>query len=132
MKLESRIEPYQVSNEFLSQIISTKNSQHFTWGKVCDGWWLKKGGRFTVIAETMPTGAKEIKHFHNETEQFFYVLDGILTIELNNKIYHVHKDESIVILPGVHHRVINNSNQDVQFLVVSCPDSHDDRVNLEG
>lgn len=117
-------------DELLTSIISTKNSQHFTWGNVCDGWWLKKGGRFTVIAEIMPTGAKEIKHFHNETEQFFYVLDGVLTVELNNNICHLNKDESIIILSGVPHRVVNNSDRDVQFLVVSCPDSHDDRVNL--
>ncbi|AKN85121.1 Hypothetical protein FNO222_0357 [Francisella orientalis] len=45
--------------------------EHFVWGNLCDGWWLKKGGNFTVIEEMMPPGGLEVKHFHNLTEQFF-------------------------------------------------------------
>lgn len=114
----------------MTKVISTNSAEHFVWGDNCDGWWLKKAGRFTVISELMPAGTSEIKHFHKETEQFFYILEGMLTIELNDTTYELHKDESITIVAGAPHRVYNNTNGIVKFIVVSCPDSHNDRVNL--
>lgn len=114
-----------------SSVISTKTAPHFLWGDKCDGWWLKKNGRFTVIFESMPKGAAEIKHFHNIIEQFFYVLEGELNIEVDNVSYHLQQNESIIIMPQSVHKVYNQSEQDVKFLVVSSPDSHEDRVNVE-
>ena len=118
-------------NPSLTSVISTKTAPHFLWGTNCDGWWLKQNGRFTVISEIIPKGASEIKHFHRETEQFFYVLEGVLSIELDGINHNVTKNESISIMPGITHKVFNQSDQNVTFLVISCPDSHEDRVNLE-
>lgn len=112
-------------------IISIKTAPHFIWGDHCDGWWLKKNGRFTVVSETMPMGTGEIKHFHRNTEQFFYVLEGIIDIELDGKNYQLQQHEGIVVTPGAVHKIYNQSHQDVKFLVISCPDSHEDRVNVE-
>lgn len=114
----------------LGTIISTETAPHFIWGNVCDGWWLKNDGRFTVILEVMPKSTSEIKHFHHESEQFFYILEGTLNVELHDKNYVLHKNDSIVISPDLPHRVFNNSAQSVTFLVVSCPGSHEDRVNI--
>lgn len=114
----------------MTKVINLSIAEHFTWGNVCDGWWLKKSGRFTVISETMPKGTSEIKHFHNETEQFFYILEGTLTIEFNDMTYELLHGDSIIILPGIAHRAYNHSAQSVKFLVVSSHDSHQDRIEL--
>ena len=38
--------------------------------------------------------------------------------------------EGIEIVPGAIHQFRNDSNEDVVFLVVSCPKSHGDRENI--
>jgi uncharacterized cupin superfamily protein len=111
-------------------LISTKTAPHFTWGNSCDGWWLKQTGSFTVVSELMPPGSTEVKHYHNQVEQFFYVLEGTLVMELDNITYTLHQHEGITIKAGIAHKAVNNSKTSVRFLVISCPDSHSDRVNL--
>lgn len=114
-----------------TSIISTKNASHFKWGENCDGWWLKDSGRFTVIYEHMPANSAEVKHYHQQTEQFFYCLQGQLVIELNNARLTLNKSEGLTIEPGVIHQAINSSEHAVYFLVISSPNSHEDRINLE-
>ncbi len=113
------------------RVISVKDAEHFVWGNLCDGWWLKKGSNFTVIEEIMPPGGSEAKHFHNLTEQFFYVLNGTLCIDIDHHKYKLHNNQGIEIPAKAVHQVFNNSKDLVRFLVISCPDSHSDRVNVE-
>lgn len=112
------------------KVVSAKNAQSYKWRKNCDGWWLKSSGNFTVIEEMMPTGTYEIKHFHSQVEQFFYCLEGELHIEINSKEYILRKNKGISIKAMVAHQVFNRSTQNTRFLVISCPNAHEDRVDL--
>lgn len=112
-------------------IVSTGTAEHFVWGDGCDGWWLKKDGKFTVIEEVMPSCASEAKHYHKEVEQFFYVLDGSLVITVDDHEYTLQQNQGLTIKPGVMHQVFNKSKEPARFLVVSCPDSHEDRVDIK-
>jgi len=111
--------------------ISIKTASHFSWGDKCDGWWLKKEGNFTVIYEVMPPGSAEIKHYHKEVEQFFYILEGVLIIELDNVIHTLIEQEGIAVVPGKPHRVFNRTDKIVKFLVISSPCLHQDRIDVE-
>lgn len=62
-----------------------------------DGWWLKNDGQFTVVYETMPPDSSEKKHYHKLTEQFFYCLQGQLTIEFQKYEQVVQEHEGISI-----------------------------------
>lgn len=112
-------------------IQSILNSPHFKWGGVCDGWWLQQHGKFTVILERMPPNASEKQHFHAHTDRFFYCLSGELCIQLKNKEYLLKAHEGISVPAGITHLAQNNASTDVQFLVISSPDSHSDRIDLE-
>ncbi|WP_238551279.1 cupin domain-containing protein [Legionella oakridgensis] len=94
--------------------VSLNNAPHFKWGQSCDGWWLKNDGQFTVIYETMPAGSCEIKHYHQETEQFFYCLQGKLIIELESYAQVLQEQEGISIKAGVAHKVKTASK--IRFL----------------
>jgi aminoglycoside 6'-N-acetyltransferase len=111
--------------------ISTKNAPHFTWGNSCDGWWLKKEGNFTVISETMPPDTAEKKHYHTKTEQFFYCLQGQLLLQLENGEYLLSPNEGCEVPKGIAHKVRNITSKNTHFLVISSPNSHDDRIDLE-
>lgn len=113
--------------------ISTQNAPHFIWGNQCecDGWWLKNTGKFTVISESMPPNSTEKKHYHNITEQFFYCLSGELSIQVGKQEYTLLEHDGLGIAAAQEHKVHNKSNKIVQFLVISSPNLHEDRVDLE-
>jgi len=111
--------------------ISTQNAPHFTWGAQCDGWWLKNTGKFTVISESMPPSTSEKRHYHKITDQFFYCLSGELSIQVGTQEYTLQEHEGLEIAAAQEHKVQNKSNKIIQFLVISSPNSHEDRVDLE-
>ena len=111
--------------------ISTQTAEHYTWGGLCDGWFLLKGDAVHVIQERMPPGAAEVMHWHRRSSQFFYVLRGTLTMFTATSSATISPGQGVVVEPEVHHRVTNDSSADVDFLVISCPPSHGDRVNCE-
>lgn len=111
--------------------VSNKTALHFKWGDQCDGWWLKNTGKFTVISESMPPHTSEKKHYHKHTEQFFYCLSGELSINLNHQVHMLPEHHGLTIPAGMVHTVKNTSENPVQFLVISAPNSHEDRIDLE-
>ncbi|MBN8734976.1 MAG: cupin domain-containing protein [Xanthomonadales bacterium] len=107
---------------------STQNTEHYNWGAGCDGWHLLKGDDLSVIEERMPPGTAEQRHRHARSRQFFYVLAGEVTLELEGEVHRLQRGEGLHVPPGAAHQVRNDSDADVQFLVVSAPRSHGDRV----
>lgn len=110
--------------------IHINNAEHYIWGEVCDGWHFVKREELSVIQERVPPGRAEIKHFHHQARQFFYILEGRATIEIDEAIIILNPHEGIEIAPRVPHRFRNDSDADVVFLVISAPPSHGDRENL--
>jgi len=107
--------------------ISTLNAEHYTWGEVCDGWHLVKRSSLSVIKEQMPPGAAEVSHLHCRARQFFYILSGVVVIEIEGLSVDLGPGEGLEIARGVAHQVKNQSSVDVEFLVISQPHSHGDR-----
>ncbi len=112
---------------------SILNAPHYTWGDqaMCDGWHLCNTETLSVIQERMPPGAKERLHVHQKCQQLFYILSGIATFIVDESMYKIQTGESIQILPGQKHCVMNEGEADLAFLVISEPPSHGDRINLE-
>ena len=104
---------------------------HYTWGTGCDGWILSPSHDMLVIEERMPPKAFEQRHFHSKARQFFYVLNGQLTMELEGELHHVPARSGIEIVPGAKHQARNDSDDDVNFLVVSSPTTRGDRTDVE-
>jgi mannose-6-phosphate isomerase-like protein (cupin superfamily) len=102
-------------------------AKHYNWGNQCDGWWLVESPTLTVIQERMPPHSSEIKHFHQIAQQFFYVLSGQATFDVNGQLYLVKPHEGIHIQPGSEHRIYNEQETDLDFLVISQPATQHDR-----
>jgi quercetin dioxygenase-like cupin family protein len=103
-------------------------ADHYRWGNHCDGWHLVRAGSLSVIEERMPPGSREARHRHAAARQFFYVLAGVLTMEVDGTSHRLAARSGIEIAPGVAHQAINNGDTDAEFLVVSTPPSHGDRI----
>jgi uncharacterized cupin superfamily protein len=111
----------------IPQPTSAKVAQHYTWGDGCDGWHLVRAAGLSVIEERMNGGAYEVRHWHARAMQFFYVITGTLTIEVEG-VRHLLPARSGIQLPqGTAHQAINETDGDVEFLVISMPPAQGDR-----
>jgi len=111
----------------VSNPIDVANAEHYTWGGVCDGWHLVRSENLSVIEERMPPGSEEQRHSHLRARQFFYVLEGELTIEVDGRPYSLQPRQGLEVAPAQAHQAFNLSDSDVRFLVISQPPSHGDR-----
>jgi mannose-6-phosphate isomerase-like protein (cupin superfamily) len=60
-------------------------------------------------------------------QQFFYVLRGEATLNVNGQVLLLRENEGAWVPPGTPHRIQNLSKSELQFLVTSEPPSHGDR-----
>jgi mannose-6-phosphate isomerase-like protein (cupin superfamily) len=104
-----------------------KNSQ---WGNSCDSWDLVENAGLSVKQEMMPAGTSEQMHSHQQSQQFFYILVGTATFEVEGKQIEVPVHEGLHILPGQKHRIFNNSSSDLEFILCSQPAIVNDRINI--
>jgi len=113
-------------------IVSKYNSlKHYQWGENCDGWNLVDEKTLSVKLERMPSHTSEQKHFHQHSQQFFYILKGEAIFEIQQERISVKSEQGIHIKAGIQHRIINESNEDLEFILSSQPSTMNDRINVE-
>ena len=110
--------------------VSKENAEHYVWGANCDGWRLVQQPGLSVIHEKMPGNTSEVRHYHERSRQFFFILSGTATMEVNGEAILLNAHEGIEIAPTVPHQMFNHSAEDTEFLVISEPASRGDRVIL--
>jgi mannose-6-phosphate isomerase-like protein (cupin superfamily) len=110
--------------------VNTGNAEHYRWGQGCDGWHLLAGDDLSVIEERMPAGTWEVRHRHAHSRQFFYVLQGELTLELDGMTYRLAEGHGLHVPPGAAHQARNDGAADLRMLVVSSPRSHGHRTEV--
>lgn len=110
-------------------IVNTENSEHYKWGENSDGWHLLKSDGLSVIEENMPPNEKEERHYHNVSQQFFYILSGVAELEMSGSVFQLHAGNGIHVPAKEPHQLMNNGTENLHFLVISQPISHEDRVN---
>lgn len=108
------------------------NAEHYQWGGPqgtdCDGWHLVRTPELSVIEERMPASSEEVRHAHRRARQFFYLLAGELTMEVEGREHTLLCGDGLEVAPGWWHQAMNRSGEEVRFVVVSQPPSHGDRI----
>jgi mannose-6-phosphate isomerase-like protein (cupin superfamily) len=113
-------------------VISKKNPlKHYQWGESCDGWNFVDESSLSVKLERMPPHTSEQKHFHQHSQQFFYILKGEAVFEIQHERISVKSEQGIHIKAGIQHRIINESNEDLEFILSSQPSTVNDRIDVE-
>ena len=113
------------------EIVSKDSAEHYTWGGICDGWHLLKSAGLSVIQERVPPGGTEVKHYHERAHQFFFVLFGEATLEIGGQKLTLGPQQGLSVPPKVPHRLFNETQQELSFIVISAPMSHGDRVLVD-
>jgi mannose-6-phosphate isomerase-like protein (cupin superfamily) len=114
----------------IAEVIDRASAEHYLWGEACDGWHLLKRDDLSIIAERVPPGAKEIRHFHSETRQFFFILSGSAVMEIEDRCVTLVEGQGLEVPPGARHQFRNESLADVHFLVISHPTTRGDRSEV--
>ena len=110
------------------QAVSIDNVRHYDWGEGNDGWHLLQSESLSIIQERVPPGGAETRHYHRRAEQFFFVLSGVVTIEVNGELQELATQQGLHVPAGALHGLSNRGQTDCWFIVVSTPPSHGDRV----
>ncbi|PKF60737.1 cupin domain-containing protein [Psychromonas sp. psych-6C06] len=111
-------------------IIEKSTAIHYQWGDNCDGWHLVKSKQLSVIQERMLAGCCESNHYHQNAEQFFYIISGLATMKLKNKTLTLKAGEGVHIEAGTAHQLCNESEHELNFIVTSAPPSHGDKQEI--
>lgn len=112
--------------------IGKDNAPSFTWREVCAGWTFVDQPSLHVIEERMPPGTFELRHVHELTHQFYFVLQGRATVESGAGRFEVAAMQGIEIPPGLEHQMRNESDTELEFLVISTRRPREDRRNVPG
>ncbi|HWN86095.1 MAG TPA: cupin domain-containing protein [Vicinamibacterales bacterium] len=112
------------------RVIDQGSAKHYQWGTASEGWHLLEGADLSVIQERVPPGDREHRHRHVRARQFFYVLAGEATLEIDGAEVALAAGQGVEVPPGTPHQFFNRSAADVEMLVISSPRSHGDRVDL--
>jgi mannose-6-phosphate isomerase-like protein (cupin superfamily) len=113
------------------RVVDRTSAEHYVWGEICDGWRLVQREDLTVIAERVPPGGREIRHFHARARQFFYILSGHAVMEADGEQIALSEGQGLEMPPGIPHQFINESTEDVHFLVISHPTTKGDRTEAK-
>ena len=104
--------------------------QQYSWGNNCKAWNLTDSEALSVKLENMPPQTEEVLHYHNHSQQFFYLLKGKAVFEVDDVILIVHEAEGITIEPRRKHRIMNKEETILEFIVISQPSTKNDRHNI--
>ncbi len=111
--------------------ITLDNAEQYRWGNAGIGWLLANSKDITVAERQLSPGVKEIRHYHRKSWQFFYVLSGAGTMHIAGEEISLSRNESIEVDPMQPHQFINSGEAPLRYLVISMPNSYEDRVEVE-
>ena len=102
--------------------------KHYLWGDNCDGWNLVDQPGLSVKMERMPPHTAEALHYHELARQFFFILKGVAVFETPEGRVTVAAQQGLEIAPLLRHRIINETEEDLEFILCSQPSTAGDRI----
>lgn len=79
----------------------------------------------SLAEATVPEGTATERHYHKKSEEFYFILDGSGTMEIDGDSKPVTVGDAVLIPPGAWHQI--TATQSLKFLCCcSPPYSHED------
>jgi mannose-6-phosphate isomerase-like protein (cupin superfamily) len=80
----------------------------------------------------LPPGAKTTPHYHPQTEEIYYLLEGTGRMQIGAETRDVAAGDAIAIPPGAIHTITNTGAETLKFLCCCAPSYEDaDTVLVE-
>jgi mannose-6-phosphate isomerase-like protein (cupin superfamily) len=72
----------------------------------------------SLAEATIAPGESVAEHFHKVTEEFYHILSGSGLMKINDEEAQVYPGDTVVILPGMRHKITNNG--EVPLVLLAC------------
>jgi mannose-6-phosphate isomerase-like protein (cupin superfamily) len=87
----------------------------------------------SLAEATVPPGGETVEHFHRETEEIYHFIAGSGRMRLGPQEARVRAGDSVVIAPGLPHKLWNTGDEPLVLLCCCAPPySHEDTILTEG
>ena len=87
----------------------------------------------SLAEATVPPGGETFEHYHRASEEIYHFTRGAGRMRLGAQEADVRVGDTVVIAPGVPHKLWNTGDEDLVLLCCCAPPySHEDTVLLEG
>ncbi|MDB6136748.1 MAG: Cupin 2 conserved barrel domain protein [Verrucomicrobiales bacterium] len=81
----------------------------------------------SLAEATLPPGTSTQRHYHRLSEEFYFLLEGTGSMEIDGEIRGVSLGDAILIPAGAWHQITATSGTPLRFLCCCAPPySHDD------
>jgi mannose-6-phosphate isomerase-like protein (cupin superfamily) len=88
--------------------------------------------RQSLAEARLRPGCSTAAHYHRQTEEIYYILEGVGTIRLGDESAHVQAGDAIAIPPLRVHKITNSGQTDLVFLCSCAPAyEHEDTVLVD-
>jgi mannose-6-phosphate isomerase-like protein (cupin superfamily) len=87
--------------------------------------------RQSLAEARLPPGGRTTPHYHPQTEEIYYVLEGAGRMRIGEEVRDVGPGDAIAIPPGQVHQIVNTGQTVLKFLCCCAPGyEHEDTVLL--
>ena len=108
--------------------VSKSTKKAYQWGDCGIGWPLVETMGLLVVEETLAPGSSEKHHFHNQAAQCSYMLAGRAVMQFaEGQTVEIDTGMALHIPPKTRHAIVNQTDEEIRFLVISAPSSRGDR-----
>ena len=77
--------------------------------------------RLSLAEVILRPGGRSLEHYHRRSEEAYYVLQGQAHLTVGDETRLVGAGDTIVILPGARHKIVNASPEELVMIVVCAP-----------
>ena len=112
--------------------VSKSTVTAYQWGVGGVGWPLVETKGLLVVEEALAPGCSEKHHYHNQAAQCFYMLVGSAVMKFaDGQNVKINTGMALHIPPKTSHAIVNQTGEEIRFLVISAPSSRGDRHEVE-
>jgi mannose-6-phosphate isomerase-like protein (cupin superfamily) len=87
----------------------------------------------SLAEASVPPAGDTTEHYHRTTEEIYFFTHGVGRMRLGDEEREVTPGDTVVIPPGVRHKVWNSGDEPLRLLCCCAPAySHEDTVLTEG
>jgi len=84
----------------------------------------------SLAEASVSPGKATIQHYHIESEEIYYILQGKAKIRVGDEVREVSEGDGIAILPRQRHKIWNIGTEDLVFLCCCSPSYRDEDTVL--
>lgn len=84
----------------------------------------------SLAVATLQPGKSTIEHYHEKSEEIYYILEGRGIVKVGEETSDVEKGDAILIPTGSYHKICNNGGEDLVFLCCCSPGYNNEDTKL--